>query len=154
MRSSASSHDPLFVGAADDQRAVAVFEHLFDGDDLAHRVEAPRHDDVERLVEHDLLAAFEARVEVGMDRDPHLAAAGEHVDGLVVVDRQHGAVGVGRLGQLVDLFAEGGDVLARLTQGVGQLLVLRNGLRELAFGLEQAFFERANTLRGLLQALA
>ena len=89
-----------------------------------------------------------------MDRDPHLAAAGEHVDRFVVVARQDGAVGVGGLGQLVDLFAERGDVLARLAQGVGQLLVLLDGLRELAFGLEQALFERADTLGGLLEALA
>ena len=89
-----------------------------------------------------------------MHRDAHLAPAGEHVDRVVVVERQHGAVGVGRLGQLVDLFAQRGDVLARLTQGVGQLLVLGDRLRELAFGLEQTLFERANTLGGLLEALA
>ena len=61
---------------------------------------------------------------LGVQRDPHLAAAGEHVDGAVVVLADDRAVGRRRLGELVDLVAERGDVLARLAQGVGQLLVL------------------------------
>ena len=59
-----------------------------------------------------------------MQADAHLAAAGEDVDGAVVVLADDHAVGRRRLGELVDLLAERGDVLARLAQGVGELLVL------------------------------
>jgi hypothetical protein len=54
----------------------------------------------------------------------HLATARKDVDGAVVVVTEERAVGGGRLGELVDLLAQGGDVLAGLTQGVGELLVL------------------------------
>ena len=57
------------------------------------------------------------------------------------------AVGRRRLGELLDLFAQRGDVLARLAQGVGQLLVLGDGLGQLALGLEQPLLERADPLR-------
>ncbi len=80
--------------------------------------------------------------------------AGEHVDGAVVVGGQEGAIGGRRLGQLVDLLTEGGDVLTGLTEGVGQLLVLRDGLLELALGLEQLLLEGADALRGVLQPAA
>ena len=109
--------------------------------------------DVERLVEHDLGAAGRASssVDVGMHRHPHLAAAGEHVDGAVVVAPEQRAVGRRRLGELVDLVAQGGDVLARLAQGVGQLLVLGHGLGQLALGLEQPLLEGAHPLGGVWQ---
>ena len=45
MMSSASSHDPLFVGPADDERTPAVGQDLFDGDDLAGGVGAAREHD-------------------------------------------------------------------------------------------------------------
>ena len=77
----------------------------------------------------------------GCSGDPHLAAAGEDVDGAVVVGGEEGPVGARRLGELVDLFAQGGDVLLGLLQGVGQLLVLGDGLGQLSLGLEQALFE-------------
>ena len=85
--------------------------------------------DVERLVEHDLGPAVERLVvELGVERHAHLAPAGEHVDGAVVVVAEQRAVGRRGLGELVDLLAQRGDVLARLAQGVGQLLVLRHRL--------------------------
>ncbi len=94
-------------------------------DDLAGDLAASGQDHVERLVEDHLLAPLDDLVgQLGVEGDAHLAPAGEHVDGAVVVGRQEGAVGRGRLGQLVDLLAEGGDVLAGLSEGVGQLLVL------------------------------
>ena len=100
-------------------------EHLLEGDDLAGELWRAGQHDVERLVEHDLGAPVQVvGPSVGMHRDPHLAAAGEHVDGAVVVDAEQGAVGRRRLGELLDLFAQRGDVLARLAQGVGELLVL------------------------------
>ena len=90
-------------------------------------------------------------VDVGVQPDPHLAAAGEHVDRAVVVLADDHAVGRRRLGELVDLVAERGDVLARLAQRVAQLLVLGDRLGELALGLEQALLERAQALRGVGQ---
>jgi len=84
--------------------------------------------------------------EIGLHGDAHLAAAGVHVDGVVVVDAEDGAVARRRLGELVDLVAQRRDVLARLAQRVGELLVLRDGLGELALGLEQTLFERAHPL--------
>ena len=56
--------------------------------------------------------------------------------------------------ELLDLLAQRGDVLARLAQGGRELLVLRDGLGELALGLEQAFFEGADALGCVLQAPA
>ena len=43
-------------------------------------------------------------------------------------------------------------MLARLAEGVGQLLVLVDRLGQLALGLEQALLERADPLRRVLQA--
>ena len=42
----------------------------------------------------------------GCIRDPHLAAAGKHVDGVVVIAGEERAVGGGWLGELLDLFAQ------------------------------------------------
>jgi hypothetical protein len=57
-------------------------------------------------------------------------------------------------GQLLDLLAERGDVLARLTQGGGQALVLGDGLGELALGLEDALLEGADPLGRVLEPQA
>ena len=51
--------DPLLVGVRDHQGPVAVVEELLEHHDLADLLEAERRDDVQRLVEHDLLAAAE-----------------------------------------------------------------------------------------------
>ena len=90
-------------------------------------------------------------VELGVEGDAHLAAAREDVDGAVVVAAEEGAVGRRGLGELLDLLAQLGDVLARLTEGVGELLVLGDGLGELALGLEQALLEGAHPLGRVLQ---
>ena len=89
-----------------------------------------------------------------MERYPHLAAAREHVDGAVVVGLEEGAVGRRRLGELVDLLAQRRDVLACLAQGVGEFLVLRHRLGQLALGLEELLLKSSDALRGLLQAAA
>jgi hypothetical protein len=147
--------DALLVGAADHQRAPPVFEQLLQRDDLARDIVAAREDDVERLVEHNLLAPLElGDVELGMQRDAHLAAGGEHVDGAVVVGREERPVGGRWHRELLDLLAERPDVLAGLAQGGGELLVLGDGLRQLAFGLEQSLLERPNPLRSVLQSTA
>ena len=64
------------------------------------------------------------------------------------------AVGRRRLGELVDLVAQGGDVLARLAQRVAELLVLGDRLGQLTLGLEQPLFEGAQPLGGVGQAAA
>ena len=87
-----------------------------------------------------------------MHGHPHLATAAEHVDGAVVVAAEERAVGRRRLGQLVDLVPQGGDVVAGLPQRVGQLLVLRHGLGQLALRLEEALLERAHALGRVLEA--
>ena len=89
-----------------------------------------------------------------MQRDPHLAAGGEDVDGAVVVRREERAVRRRRHRELLDLFAQRADVLARLAQRRRELLVLGDGLGELALGLEQALLERADALGGVLEAAA
>ena len=82
----------------------------------------------------------------GCSRHLHLAAAGEDVDRAVVVLADDDAVRRRRLGELVDLVAQRGDVLARLAQRVAELLVLGHGLGQLALGLEQPLLERAHPL--------
>ena len=97
-------------------------------------------------------AAVERLVaELRVHRDAHLAAAGEHVDGAVVVVAEQRAVGRRRLGELVDLLAQRRDVVARLPQGVGELLVLRHRLAQLALGLEQPLLQGAHALGRVLE---
>ena len=139
--------DPLLVGTTDDHDADPVVHDLFDRDHLAGDLRRPRHHDVVALVEHDLGAAVEQLVvDVGVQGDAHLATAGEDVDGVVVVLADHHAVGRRRLRQLVDLVAQCRDVLAGLAQGVGQLLVLPDGCRQLPLRLEEPLLQRVHTL--------
>ena len=88
--------------------------------------------------------------EFGVEGHPHLPAPGEHVDRAVVIVGQEGPVRRWGLRELVDLLAQGRDVLAGLAQGEGEPLVLRNGLLELALGLEQLLFEGAHPLGRVL----
>ena len=148
---------PLLVGPADDD-GPGVVEQLLEGHHLAGLLGGAGQDHVERLVEHHLGAPAQLRssleCQLGVQGDPHLAAAGEHVDGAVVVAGQEGAVGGRRLGELVDLLPQGGDVLAGLAEGEGQALVLGNGLLELALGLEQLLLEGPDPLGRVLHAAA
>ena len=135
----------LLVGPPDDQHAAAVLEHLEHRDDLPAQLGVAGEHDVQRLVQDDLLALAELLgFEAGMERDPHLAPAREHVDGPVVISAQVRAVRRRRLGELVHLLAQGGDVLLGLLEREGQLLVLRHRMCELALGLEQPLLERAH----------
>lgn len=136
----------MLVGAANDHRPASILEHFLDGGDFACGLGTPGHHDVERLVQNDFLAAFERPEKFGLNRDAHLAAAGVDVDGVVVVEAEHGAVAGRWLRELVDLIAQGGDVLACLTQRVGELLVLRDRLGELTLALEQSLLEGADAL--------
>ena len=147
--------DALLVGPADDDGAVAARQHLLEHDDLTGDVAGARQHDVERLVERDLLASLDVvEVDLGVHRDAHLAPGGEDVDGAVVVGAEVGAVGRRRHRELLDLLAQGGDVLPRLAQGGGEAFVLRHGLRELALRLEEALLERAHPLGCILEAAA
>jgi len=147
--------DALLVGAADDEGALAVFEQLLEGDDLARDLAAAGEHDVEGLVEHDLLAALEVvGVQLRVERDAHLAAGGEDVGGAVVVGAEERAVARRRHRELLDVLAQRGDVLARFTEGGGQLFVLGDGLGELALRLEQSLFEGPNALGCVLQPAA
>ena len=141
----------MLVGATDEHRPAAVLEHFLDGGDFARGIGTAGHHDVERFVEHDFLAALERAEKFGLHRHAHLAAAGVNVDGGVVVQPEHGAVPGRRLRELVDFISQGGDVLARLAQGVRELLVLGDRLGELALAFEQALFERTDALGRILE---
>jgi hypothetical protein len=144
-------HHPLLVGTTDDQRP-AVAQLLLQRHDLAGELGPAGQHDVQRLVEHHLGALLEVvGVELGVQGHADLAPTGEDVDGPVVVRREVGAVGGRRLGELVDLLAQRRDVLAGFAQGVGEPLVLGDGLGQLPLGLEQALLEGAYTLRRVLQ---
>ena len=146
---------PLLVGPGEDDAAPLVLELLLQGDDLAGELPVADEDHVEALVQDDLVAlADRAGVDVGVEADPHLAAAREDVDRAVLVDPEEGAVGGRGLGELLDLLAQRGQLLLGLLEGEGQLLVLRGGLGQLALGLEQALLEGLHPARALLQPAA
>ena len=135
--------DPFLVATPDDDDAHTVVHHLLDRDDLTGDLGGSRASTTLKL---SLSTTSEPRssslvIDVGVERDAHLAAAREDVDGVVVVLADDDAVRRRRLRELVDLVAQRGDVLARLAQGVRQLLVLADRLGELALRLEQPFLE-------------
>ncbi len=143
----------LLVRATDDQRARPVLEQLLVDHHLALDLGPPGEHDVERLVEHDLLAAPHlVDLELGVHGDAHLAAGAEHVHGAVVVAAEERAVRGRRHGELLDLFAQRRDVLPGFTQRGGEAFVLRDGLGELALGLEQALLEGPHPLGRVLEA--
>ena len=143
---------PLLVRPGVDDAPAPVLELLLQRDDLAGELPVAHQDHVEALVQDDLVPLADLpRVDVGVQAHPHFAAAREHVDGAVVVDAEERAVGRRGLGELLDLFAQGGQLLLRLLQGEGQLLVLRGGLGQLPLRLEQALLEGLDTPRALLQ---
>jgi hypothetical protein len=141
-------HDALLVGVRDHQGPVAVGQDLLQHHDLADLLELESGDDVEGLVEHDLLAALQLLgVDVGADVDPQLAAAGEDVDGPVVVGREVGPEAGRRLGEPVDLLLEGHDLVAGLAQGRHQALVLRGQGRDGGLHVGEALLEEPGRLR-------
>ena len=135
-------HDALFVGVAEHQRPVAALEHLLEQYDVALPLEAQRLDDVQRLVEHDFLAAPQlVELDRRRDRHPQLAAAGEDVDGAVLVGADVVAVSGRRLGQPVDLFLQRHDLVARFLEGRGKSLVLVGEAGEAGLRLGQPLLE-------------
>src|SRR5207245_7319409 len=67
----------------------------------------------------------------GVEIDLHLTALGEDGDSVVLVGGKVDAIGRGRRAQLVDLFLERGDLLARLVERIDELLVLVERLDQL-----------------------
>jgi hypothetical protein len=105
---------------------MSVGQDLAQGADLTDGLECAGLDDREGLVEaHGLTLLQGAGVDVGRAGEAHLAAGGEHVDGVVVMRRQQHAITAGRLAQPVDLLAQGEQLLPRLLEGVHQLGVAR-----------------------------
>ena len=156
MQRVAELADALLVGAADDQRAVAALEHLLEHDDLARRRRAPRASTTlsDSLSTTSWPRTISSTSTSGCTETRILRPGGEDVDGAVVVGAEEGAVRRRRHRELLDLFAERGDVLARLAQGGREAFVLRDGLGELALGLEDPLLERAHALGGVLEAAA
>jgi hypothetical protein len=106
-------HDALLVGVADHQRAVPVGQDLAQRADLVDGLEISGLDHGQGLVEPDRLPLLQRlHVDVRRAGQPHLAAGGEHVDGVVVLHRQQHAVAARRLPQPVDLFAKSEQLLA------------------------------------------
>ncbi len=98
---------------ADDQRplrrcVVDLGKQLAQRRHLADPLELPGLHDGQRLVEPHGLAAAQL---VGLDgrrtRHPHLPTGGEHVDRAVLVSVEEHAIAAGRLGEPVDLLAQG-----------------------------------------------
>src|SRR6267142_5002380 len=146
--------DLVFVGAEGDEGALGV-ELFLEDDDLALDFVGGGLDDVEALVEDELLAGLEGfGLDGGMQVDLHLAALREDGDGAVLVGGQIDAVGRGRGAELVDLFLERGDLLARLVERVHELLVLVERLHELPVRLTQLVLEDHEILRCVLELLA
>ncbi len=103
--------DELLLAPADHDDAVVV-ETVLHLEHLALAVGLEDLHDVQRLVQDHLGPLHErGRVDLGRDAHAHLASAGEHVDRAVVVRSQEHAEGRGRLGELLDLFAERLDTL-------------------------------------------
>ena len=127
----------------DHQRPVAALKDLLEHDDLADRLVALGDDDVERLVEHDLLAGLElADVDPRAHAHPHLPAAGEHVRGTVLSGLKEDPEAGRRLGQPVDFLLERHDLVARLTQGPREPLVLSVDAGQARLGLPKPLFEQ------------
>ena len=79
--------------------------------------------------------------------DPQLAAAGEHVDGVVVVAAEEGAEAGRRLSQPVDLLLQRHDLVTGLAERRGEALVLRGERRERGLGLREPLLQVAGRAR-------
>ena len=156
ISASASSHTRSSSARPTTSARVPSSSSSLSIDDLAGDLGAAGEHDVERLVEHDLLAALRCprRSTSGCTATRILRPAREDVDGAVVVGAEERAVRRRRHRELLDLFAERGDVLARLAQGGREALVLGDGLGELALGLEEPLLERADPLGRVLEPAA
>ncbi len=94
------------------------------------------------------------QVQVGRRGHAHLAAAGEHVDGSVVVGAEVHAERCRRLAELLDLFRERLDPLALPAQSVGELLVLAHRPGQLVARLDELLLEDGDLAGGVGEAAA
>lgn len=141
-------YHPFLVGVAEYQGALAVLEDLLEGDDVADALVLHGLDHVECFVEHHFLAAselveFDARADV----HPEFAAAGEDVGGAVLVGLQKDAEAGGWLGQPVDFFLEGHDLVAGLAEGAGQSFVLGGHAGQVGLQFDDPLFENSRVSR-------
>ena len=132
--------DALLVGVRDDQGALAVGEELLEHDDLADLLEVERGDDVERLVEHDLLAALRAssRSTPGLTLTRSLRPPVKMSTVSSSLRREEDAEAGRRLGEPVDLLLERHDLVAGLAEGLGEALVLRRDRRRASAACRRA----------------
>lgn len=141
-------YHPFLVGVPEHQGAFAVLEDLLEGDDVADALVLHGLDHVERFVEHDFLAApqfFE--LDAGADVHPELAAPGEDVGGAVLVGGEEDAEAGRWLGEPVDFLLEGHDLVAGLTERVGQSLVLCGDAGQIGLQLDDPLFENPRVSR-------
>ncbi|CAM5292146.1 hypothetical protein SGRI78S_00358 [Streptomyces griseus subsp. griseus] len=132
----------------DHQGALAVLQDLLEGDDVPGALELHGLDHVERFVEHDLLATPEVvELDTGADVHPELAAPGEDVAGAVLVGLKEDAEAGRRLREPVDLLLEGHDLVTRLTERVGEPLVLCGHARQVRLQLDDPLFENPRMTR-------
>ena len=141
--------DPLLVGMGDDDRPAA-FDPLLEGHDLALDLVAAGSDHVEGLVQQQLLALGElGGFDLRRDVHPELAAAGEDVDGAVLVGVEEDAVPRRGCRQLLDLLPEGDDLLPGLPEQLRHPLRLLAGPGVLGPRLEQVSLELTDADRGV-----
>ena len=121
------TEDLLLVGVGDHHNPPVV-ERLPNPEDLPGRLEMADVDDVERLVEENLLADLKLlHLDVGLGGHSKLAAAGEDVDGPVVVDLEDSSKVVRGGGELLHLFPEHAELLPGLLEDGRELVVLGGG---------------------------
>ncbi len=136
------------VGVPDHQGPLAVLKDLLEGDDVPGALELHGFDHVERLVEHDLLATpelfeFDARADIHTE----FAATGEDVGRTVLVRLQEDPEAGRRLREPVDLLLEGHDLVAGLTERVGEPLVLSGHSGQVGLQLDDPLFENPRVTR-------
>src|SRR5690606_15888901 len=113
---------------------------------------APGLHDVERLVEHDLLATLEGlHVDRGADVDAQLAPPGEDLHRAVVPRIEEDAESGRRLGQPVDLLLQGDDLISGLLQGRHQTFVLAGHRRQIGLRLVATLFQDPGLAGGFRQ---
>jgi hypothetical protein len=144
------AHHALLVGVRDDEDPVSVGEDLLQHDDLADLFVVEGGDHVESLVEHDLLSASQlVELDGGTDVHAQLAAASEHVDGVILVAGQERAETGRRLREPVDLLLESHDLVASLTESLREPFVLCRDGRQGPLGVGEPLLDRPGVSRGL-----
>src|SRR6185437_6338075 len=136
---------PLLVRVRDDQGALAVGEQFLEHHDLADGLITLGDDDVQRLVEHDLLAGPQLfELDIRADVHPHLPPAGEYVRRAVLARGEEHAEPRRRLRQPVDLFLQRDDLVPGLAQRRRQPLVLGGDRRQARLCLAEPFLKQAD----------